>query len=118
LNRRAPYGLARLSRQAVNRTMLKDLDPPQRSLAEFMSQVSERAYNATWMRDLEHALWNAVLGGPRPYGQTELSERDVLQLRRLSGACGGWIVFRNDSEETWIPRAAWETQYDVGRATG
>jgi hypothetical protein len=43
--------------------MLRDLTPAQLELAEYMSDLSEEAYCAGWMRDLEYALWDAAYGG-------------------------------------------------------
>ena len=42
---------------------------------------------------------------------------EASELRRLSEACGGWIVFRGDSEETWIPRAEWGRRFPLGNET-
>lgn len=81
-----------------------------------MSEISEAAYCAGWMLDLEHALWRAVIEGPRPYGRVAITERDVAELRRLSDACAGWIAWDEESEETWLSLAAWRVRYDPSKA--
>ena len=53
-----PHRLLRSGdRRLGARNMLRDLTPPQRQLADFMSDLSENAYCAGWMSGLEYALW-------------------------------------------------------------
>ena len=98
--------------------MLKDLAPAQRALEEFMSELSEEAYCAGWMECLEYALWDAVGGGARLYGRKTLSDSEVESLRALSRACGGWIVFDDETEETWLPLSEWEKRAAERKARG
>jgi hypothetical protein len=98
--------------------MLRDLTKDQRLLADFMSDLSEEAYYAGWMRDLEYALWEAVLGVRRKYGRLELTEAHRMRLRELSDGCGGWIVFDDNTEETWLPRAEWEERFSARSSAG
>ena len=78
--------------------MLKDLTPDQTRLAQLMSELSEKAYYAGWMSGLEYAL-------------STFSSQDVRNLLRLSEACGGWIVFDDETEETWVPLAEWKRRF-------
>jgi hypothetical protein len=87
--------------------MLNDLTPEQRALAEYMSDLSEQAYSAGWMRDLEHTLWRALTDGPFRYGYLELTLQHIARLRELSERCGGWIRFDNDKEESFVSRERW-----------
>jgi hypothetical protein len=98
--------------------MLRDLPTDQRLLADFMSELSEEAYYAGWMIDLEYALWEAVIGVRRDYGRLELSEAHCTRLRELSDNCGGWIVFDHDTEETWMPLAKWEERFSARSRAG
>jgi hypothetical protein len=98
--------------------MLRDLTKDQRLLADFMSDLSEEAYYAGWMRDLEYALWEAVLGVRCEYGRLELTEAHRMRLRELSDGCGGWIVFDDNTEETWLPRAEWEERFSARSGAG
>jgi TonB family protein len=40
-----------------------------------------------------------------------LIEEHKMSLRRLSSACGGWIVFDDETEETWVATADWEGRF-------
>jgi hypothetical protein len=91
--------------------MLADLTPAQRKLAAYMSELSERAYYAGWMEGLEYALWRAVTVGPFQYGHLTLTAEHTQRLKALSEACGGWIKFDEDTEESFVPTARWLEQY-------
>jgi hypothetical protein len=49
-------------------------------LKQLMVDISEDGYHAGWMGDLEHHLWQAVLEGPKHYGQTYIDEETVEKL--------------------------------------
>jgi len=87
-----------------------DTKEPWHDLADFMSQISERAYYAGWMRGLEYALWDAVRNGPRTYGEIEIDSETIAELRRLSALCGGWVRYSDDEEE-FVPLVEWERFY-------
>jgi hypothetical protein len=91
--------------------MINDLTLPQRELALYMSGLSEEAYCAGWMAGLEYALWEAVLGSRDGYGHLVLTPEHTIRLRQLSAACGGWIIFDDEHEETWVPSADWERRF-------
>ena len=80
-------------------------------LAEYMSELSEQAYYAGWMHDLEYELWDAVVYGPRLYGHLEITEEHIRKLRELSNDCGGWIIWDEKSEETWMSIEDWKTNF-------
>lgn len=88
--------------------MLSDLEPDQRALAEFMSDLSERAWCAGWQTGLEHALWRAVVSGPTRYGRLDITHDHIANLRTLSERCCGWICFDDLREETWVPFEEWQ----------
>jgi hypothetical protein len=91
--------------------MLRDLTTAQRRLADFMSELSEEAYYAGWMFELEYALWQAVLDGRSEYGRLELTEEHRTRLQQLSDGCGGWIVYDERTEETWLALAEWVERF-------
>ncbi|KAF0813535.1 hypothetical protein IGB42_01886 [Andreprevotia sp. IGB-42] len=62
------------------------------------------------MKDLEHALWHAIMHGPCQYGRLQITQSHILQLQQLSDACGGWIGFDDHAEEVFIPMARWRLQ--------
>lgn len=88
--------------------MLDHLSPAQRALADYMSSLSEVAYEAAWMEDLELSLWKAVVLGPYKYGRLQFTAEHVERLRMLSEQCGGWVRFQDDGEETFVPLADWK----------
>jgi hypothetical protein len=63
--------------------MLGDLTAPQRRLAEFMSELSEEAYYAGWMLELEYALWEALVDGRSEYGRLEFDGRASVQAAAI-----------------------------------
>lgn len=92
-------------------TMLSDLEPTARQLAEYMSDLSEEAYAAGWMEALEFELWAALDEGPRDYGRLRISNDHIDKLRQLSAAAGGWIVFDDVKEESVLPLHEWRSRY-------
>ncbi len=84
-----------------------------RKLAKEMSDVSEEAFYAGWMDELEFRLWEAVLGGPQKYGQIVLSEERLKRLRKMSDALGGWVWYNNDvGLEEFVTLERWLILYD------
>src|SRR5690348_8549344 len=93
------------------------MTPHAAALRDYMSELSEEAYYAGWMTDLEYALWDAVEHGPRSYGRLELTQEHLGKLRELSAACGGWIRFPEDAaEEEFVPLETWKRIADDRRA--
>ena len=76
-----------------------------------MSQLSEAAWSAQWMTNLEYALWRAVETGPYRYGQTDLTIEQIDKLKSLSSLCDGWIIFDDITEETFVPIKQWQEIY-------
>jgi hypothetical protein len=95
--------------------MLEDLTPNQRALAAYMSELSEEAFSAGWMQDLEFALWRAVEVGPYRYGQLDLTTKHIENLKQLSASCGGWVCFY-ETEETFVPIKHWRQVYESATA--
>jgi hypothetical protein len=96
--------------------MLRDLSSQQRELAEFMSTISERLYSAGWIDGLEFRLWRAALEERAELGQLEITNEEARRLQELSARCGGWIIFDDESEETFVPLREW--QVIIGKADG
>lgn len=97
--------------------MLNDLNPDQRTLAESMSDISERCYHSGWQQDLEYVLWDAVIKGERKYGQDFITSEDIETLKHLSDQAGCWIIFDDVTEETAIDLAAWSLKYESQKHT-
>jgi hypothetical protein len=97
--------------------MLTDLAESQRALAKFMSRLSEEAWHAGWMKGFEYDLWRAVVDGPFRIGQLTLSPAHVTRLKQLSDSCGGWIVFDDVTEESFVPVSRWGRMYSAYKTT-
>jgi len=72
-----------------------------------MSDISEGSFRAGWMHGLEYDLWK-VARSPKPvdYGMKCL-DHERANVRELSGLCGGWIVYKENAGETFVPLARW-----------
>jgi phage pi2 protein 07 len=97
--------------------MLENLTDAQRALADYMSELSEDAWCAGWMMNLEFELWRAMQSEPRECGRIVLSDAQVETLQRLSAGCGGWVVYDEDQGETWVDLAEWKRRFSVGPPT-
>ena len=91
--------------------MISDLNTPQLELHDLMSSMSEQAWSAGWMRGLEYELWRAVQSPACKVGRLQLSPPQCDRLKELSEKCGGWIVFDDQHEESFVPQAQWLTLY-------
>ena len=91
------------------------MTPQQFVLKSIMSRISEDAYCAGWLIDLEYRLWAALHDEP---GAFPLNGQEREALRWLSQACGGWIYLDDGlKDEVWISRKAWAKRYAAWRAT-
>lgn len=91
--------------------MLYDLKGDAWLLAYTMSNISEVAWAAGWMQNLEYVLWHAVAEGPREWGRTLIDEEDIKALKILSARTGGWIYYDDEQEETYIPLTTWQSMF-------
>lgn len=79
-----------------------------------MTGISEERWAASWIIDLEFALWDAIQGNERGYGMCTLTERQVTLLKLLSEEAGGWWVW--DDEPRFLSLEAWSAKREA-RAT-
>lgn len=91
--------------------MLSDLSGIPRALAIVMSEKSEDTYCAGWMRDLEFELWKALRNADGRHAGYSLSPNEITTFRILSELCGGWIVYDEVTEETFVPLSEWEKRF-------
>ena len=91
--------------------MLSELSPEVLALAEYMSSLSENAWCAGWMHDLEFDLWAAVRGEKKGYARTTFNADEIAKLKALSDACGGWIVFHETKAESFVPLQEWARMF-------
>ncbi|GAA4495095.1 hypothetical protein GCM10023172_06250 [Hymenobacter ginsengisoli] len=85
--------------------------PDQWLLAYTMGNISELAYAASWMDNLEYVLWHALTEGPRRYGRHVINSDDIKALKMLSERCGAWMFFDDTDAETPIPLDLWQEKY-------
>ncbi len=91
--------------------MLDDLTPAQRELATLISEISEQMWRACWMMGVEHELWAAVTSGAGKGVRPIPTQSQLDQLGRLSKDIGGWIVFDEEREETFVPLKEWVARH-------
>lgn len=90
--------------------MLNDLNDKQKELASFMSKLSEEAFYAGWMQNLEFNLWFIMKGKLTEYGRLEINQEIINRLQKLSSDIDGWIYFDEVKEETFINIEDWKTK--------
>lgn len=88
--------------------MIKDLNESQKKLADFMSELSEKAFNASWIEGLELSLWKAMNRDLLKFGRLTFNEETINELKRLSQEVNGWIIFDEQTEETFISFEQWK----------
>jgi hypothetical protein len=91
--------------------MINDLTQDERQLAELMSELSQRCYSASWMKDLEYVLWDAVVSGPRDYGHSTITREDINKLVQTSDKVNSWILFDDELEEIPVPLDKWKVKF-------
>ncbi|QNN44882.1 hypothetical protein [Pedobacter roseus] len=91
--------------------MESDLTETELKLADFMSEISEYCYSAGWIRNLEYALWHAVINGERKFGQSYITESDIETLIKLSTDANAWIVYDDEKEETALSLKEWAEKF-------
>jgi hypothetical protein len=79
------------------------------SLAQLMSDISERCYYAGWEHGTEHVLWAALRDGPRQWGVDAIRAEDLSLLQQLSEQCGGWIAY-SEAGAKFVPLSEWHAR--------
>ena len=92
--------------------MIEQLQRHRKELAELMSDISEEAYCAGWMQDLEFVLWSALDSGPTEYGRTFICSEKINRLKVLSKKIEGWIFFDDKLGEKFITLQEWKIIYE------
>lgn len=80
-------------------------------LRRAMEAIGRRAWGRSDVEHLEYVLWHALIHGPLRLGRTELTETELAELRRLSDACGGWVMVDRGGRVRWLPVEAWQDVY-------
>ena len=90
--------------------MIKDLNTKQAELAIYMSELSEEAYAASWMTNLEYNLWQIMKREISNYGRLNANEEIIEKLEKLSNEIKGWIYFDDKTEETFVNFNDWKNR--------
>lgn len=78
------------------------------ALAEYMSDISESYWCASWLHDLEFRLWGEVIEGP-----TRLAAHEVLNLAAMALNYGVWYKWA-DVKPIWREKVSleqWHEEY-------
>jgi hypothetical protein len=92
--------------------MINELDNNQKKLANLISDISEEAYYAGWIHNIEYELWDTIINGSKTYGRIYIDEKIISKLIDLSKACDGWIYFDERTEETYINKKDWLDKFN------
>lgn len=90
--------------------MIKDLNEEQKQLANFMSELSEEAFSAGWMKNLEYNLWRIMKREQSVYGRLKVTNEMIEKLNFLSKNVKGWIYFDVDESEKYISYIEWDAK--------
>jgi hypothetical protein len=101
-------------------SMYVDLNEDQIKLSDLMSDISEKAYHAQWIHNLEYVLWNALLNGERKYGHYVIKQAEIDSLVMLSKVADSWIYFDDEMEETALSIDEWKEKFkkDIDKNPG
>lgn len=84
----------------------------QECLCTMMRRVSEEAYSAGWLKDLEYDLWRILEEGPQAFGFAWLHQSRIDKLRQLAKLTSGWIV-QGENGPHWVPMDEWLERYRI-----
>lgn len=90
---------------------LSDLTLDQRELAQLISSISQSRYCAGWMLGIEAEVWRALHAPTEIAAAIRLTAAEVTRLHELSARCGGWIVFDEVCDETFVPMNRWLARF-------
>lgn len=89
-----------------------DAEETWETLESELCAISEAAFCADWMAEVEFRIWEIVSGGPRNYGQTSLEDEQLARLSALSERLGGWVWLNEKTDVIeYIPRPQWDAIY-------
>ena len=91
------------------------MTPDQHELTWFMSGISEDAYCAGWMFDLEYSLWD-IIHNDGDFGMRKVTRGEKIEMLRLSQLIGGWIHWvEGEENKSFINKKDWEKKYEQWR---
>ena len=92
---------------------MEKLSPVHQNLADYMELLSEQAYNASWMDNLEFDLWKIRSRHLNQYGRLVITDEIINTLKELSEKAGGWIIYNEGTDNlSFVPLNEWEEVVD------
>jgi hypothetical protein len=89
-------------------TFARSKDPiAAHDLCQRMSDISEDCWCAGWLTGCEFSLWDFMTKGGGDWGQGKVRTDSLSVLRTLSERCGGWIAWRDDVGNVFVPLDEW-----------
>jgi hypothetical protein len=76
-----------------------------------MTGISEEAWCASWLVDLEFILWRAATGDPVEGQMNVVSRRQAELLRLLSEEAGGWWAYEDSRGPTFLSTEDWLSRF-------
>ena len=95
-----------------------------RRLVRRLSDLSQESVAARWLNDLEFMVWQDMMNrrlvadllvSPEGLVFPPLDEAEKIELRQLSEAIGGWVVYDpQDAEDraAFVPLADWVVRFE------
>lgn len=86
---------------------MNNLNENQLKLYNYMSELSEIAYTASWMENLEFSLWKGMNNEITSFGRLKFTQEIRDKLKSLSDNIEGWIYFDEENEEQFADWKKW-----------
>ena len=100
--------------QAGEILLYNGLTIKENKLAEYMSELSQEAYYASWNSGLEYHLWIAMMGDTKEYGELIITSEVINKLSELSEAINGWIIWDDVKEQIiFVTMDNWMNYYEI-----
>lgn len=92
-------------------TKRNHLTDSQMDLYDYMHWISEENYCASWLVDLEFAIWAAMQGDDSSYFGDRIEPRILRRCKLLSDEVGGWLYWADDRTNPGLPHDAWGPRF-------
>lgn len=68
-------------------------------LERLISHISRRCLYGEWIHHVEYSLWKRMRDGPGDFGDDAVTTAEVDELRALSKALDGWLVWKDSADQ-------------------
>ena len=87
--------------------------PTFRKLTRRISEISETAYCAGWLTDIEFLLWKILEDGQGSVGRFPVPQEWIIEMKNLSEKCGGWVRLDEKKGRVLVPLTRWKRIYSA-----